>query len=134
MRPPVGWAAVAGSGAIAGIGFTASLLIANLAFSCRLLEEAKIGILAAAAASALLSWTVYRTTALLPKAARNRAVGVHANIPSRVQVKVLNVRVRLIVGSAVTEPRCGGRGRGWTRCTRCRLREPWAGRTPRRDR
>ncbi|WP_063766951.1 Na+/H+ antiporter NhaA [Streptomyces sp. NRRL S-813] len=74
LRPPVGWAAVAGSGAIAGIGFTVSLLIANLAFSGRLLEEAKIGILAAAAASAVLSWTVYRTTALLPQAARNRAL------------------------------------------------------------
>src|SRR5205814_7590561 len=28
LRPPVGWAAVAGGGAIAGIGFTVSLLIA----------------------------------------------------------------------------------------------------------
>lgn len=74
LRPPVGWAAVAGSGAIAGVGFTVSLLIANLGFSGRLLEEAKIGILAAAAASALLSWAVYRTTALLPQAARNRAL------------------------------------------------------------
>ncbi|MEU6577857.1 Na+/H+ antiporter NhaA [Streptomyces sp. NPDC046805] len=74
LRPPVGWAAVAGSGTIAGIGFTVSLLIANLAFSGRLLEEAKIGILVAAAASALLSWAVYRTTALLPQAARNRAL------------------------------------------------------------
>ena len=32
LRPPVGWAAVAGGGAIAGIGFTVSLLIATLAF------------------------------------------------------------------------------------------------------
>ena len=35
MRPPVGWAAVAGGGTIAGIGFTVSLLIATLAFDGR---------------------------------------------------------------------------------------------------
>ena len=32
LRPPVGWASVLGGGAIAGIGFTVSLLIATLAF------------------------------------------------------------------------------------------------------
>ena len=48
VRPPVGWAAVAGSGAIAGIGFTVSLLIATLAFNGDELEEAKLGVLSAA--------------------------------------------------------------------------------------
>ena len=33
MQPPVGWAAVAGGGTIAGIGFTVALLVATLAFS-----------------------------------------------------------------------------------------------------
>src|ERR1039457_1241520 len=32
IQPPVGWAAVMGAGAIAGIGFTVALLIASLAF------------------------------------------------------------------------------------------------------
>src|SRR5262249_35076646 len=32
LKPPVGWAAIAGGGTIAGIGFTVSLLIAGLAF------------------------------------------------------------------------------------------------------
>src|SRR5205814_7341705 len=32
LRPPVGWAAVAGAGTVAGIGFTVSLLVATLAF------------------------------------------------------------------------------------------------------
>ena len=32
LRPPVGWVAVAGGGAVAGIGFTISLLIATHAF------------------------------------------------------------------------------------------------------
>ena len=45
LRPPVGWAAVTGAGAIAGIGFTVSLLIATLAFSGTQLEEAKLGVL-----------------------------------------------------------------------------------------
>ena len=31
VRPPVGWGAVVGAGAVAGIGFTVSLLIASLA-------------------------------------------------------------------------------------------------------
>src|SRR2546421_2513441 len=48
LRPPVGWAAVAGGGTIAGIGFTVSLLIATLAFHGRALEEAKLGVLSAA--------------------------------------------------------------------------------------
>src|SRR6266576_2023081 len=48
LQPPVGWAAVAGGGTIAGIGFTVSLLVATLAFGGRLLEEAQIGILSAA--------------------------------------------------------------------------------------
>ena len=49
LRPPVGWAAVAGGGTIAGIGFTVSLLIATLAFDGTTLEEAKLGILAPSA-------------------------------------------------------------------------------------
>ncbi len=40
--PPVGWAAVTGAAAIAGIGFTVSLLIASLAFGAARLEEAKL--------------------------------------------------------------------------------------------
>ena len=50
IRPPVGWAAVAGAGTIAGIGFTVSLLIASLAFHGEQLAEAKLGMLAAALA------------------------------------------------------------------------------------
>ena len=66
LRLPVGWAALAGGGAIAGIGFTVSLLIASLAFTGVQLQEAKLGVLSAAACAALLSWLVFRATALLP--------------------------------------------------------------------
>src|SRR5438477_1328137 len=48
LRPPVGWASVAGAGTIAGIGFTVSILIADLAFHGTELAEAKVGVLSAA--------------------------------------------------------------------------------------
>src|SRR6185369_5337920 len=48
LQPPIGWAAVAGAGTIAGIGFTVSLLVATLAFHGPQLDEAKVGILSAA--------------------------------------------------------------------------------------
>jgi Na+/H+ antiporter NhaA len=74
IRPPVGWAAVAGSGTIAGIGFTVALLIAARAFHGEELNEAKLGALSAAALASLLTWTVYRLTSLLPSARRARAL------------------------------------------------------------
>ncbi|WP_405142608.1 Na+/H+ antiporter NhaA [Sphaerisporangium sp. NBC_01403] len=74
VRPPVGWAAVAGGGTIAGIGFTVSLLIATLAFSGDGLEEAKFGILAAALCASLLTWGVARVTAMLPPRLRAQAL------------------------------------------------------------
>jgi Na+/H+ antiporter NhaA len=74
LRPPVGWVAVAGGGTIAGIGFTVSLLVATLAFDGRRLDEAKVGILSAAVAAALITWLLFRATALLPRRLRIRAL------------------------------------------------------------
>jgi Na+/H+ antiporter NhaA len=74
IRAPVGWAAVLGSGTIAGIGFTVALLIADRAFSGVELAEAKLGALSAALSSSLLTWLVYRLTAMLPPARRARAL------------------------------------------------------------
>ena len=74
LRLPVGWAALAGGGAIAGIGFTVSILIASLAFHGAQLQEAKLGVLSAAVCAALLSWLVFRATALLPEALRARLI------------------------------------------------------------
>jgi Na+/H+ antiporter NhaA len=74
VRPPVGWAAVAGGGTIAGIGFTVSLLIATLAFSGLQLEEAKVGILCSALCASLLTWLLFRATDRLPKSLRVRAL------------------------------------------------------------
>jgi Na+/H+ antiporter NhaA len=74
IRPQVGWAAVLGSGTIAGVAFTVSLLIASLAFTGDELAEAKLGVLAAAIGSSLLSTIVYRLIALLPAPVRTRAL------------------------------------------------------------
>jgi Na+/H+ antiporter NhaA len=74
LQPPVGWAAVAGGGTIAGIGFTVALLVATLAFDGRQLEEAKFGILSAALGAALITWLLFRTAALLPRRLRIRAL------------------------------------------------------------
>ena len=74
LRPPVGWAAVAGGGAVAGIGFTVSLLVATLAFDGRVLEEAKLGVLVGALLAAVSTWTVFHVTSLLPRPLRLRAL------------------------------------------------------------
>jgi Na+/H+ antiporter NhaA len=65
VRPQVGWAAVAGSGTIAGMGFTVSLLIATIAFEGPQLAEAKLGLLSSVVAASVLTWTVFRVAALL---------------------------------------------------------------------
>jgi Na+/H+ antiporter NhaA len=70
IRPAVGWASVLGSGTIAGMGFTVSFLIAALAFEGPELAEAKLGVLAAGVAAAVLTWTEFRLTDLLPKPKR----------------------------------------------------------------
>jgi Na+/H+ antiporter NhaA/protein-disulfide isomerase len=74
LQPPVGWAAVAGAGTIAGIGFTVSLLVATLAFHAQQLEEAKLGILSAALCASVITWLLFRATALLPHRLRIRAL------------------------------------------------------------
>jgi Na+/H+ antiporter NhaA len=74
VTPPVGWGAVIGVGAVAGIGFTVSLLIASLAFTGTELAEAKLGILSGAILSAALTWAIFRGINLLPPRARLRAL------------------------------------------------------------
>jgi Na+/H+ antiporter NhaA len=71
---PVGWAATTGAGAIAGIGFTVSLLIGTLAFHGTELREAKLGVLSAALIASAAAWGVFRVTALLPTPLRARAL------------------------------------------------------------
>jgi Na+/H+ antiporter NhaA len=72
LRLPVGWGALFGGGAVAGIGFTVSLLIASLAFEGQRLEEAKLGIFGAAIAASVLGWLVFRVIDALPAQQRVR--------------------------------------------------------------
>jgi Na+/H+ antiporter NhaA len=74
VRPPVGWGAVLGVGAVAGIGFTVSLLIASLALSGDVLAEAKLGILSAALGATGLTWVIFRALNKLPIVVRLRAL------------------------------------------------------------
>ena len=71
----VTWPGLAGTGAVAGIGFTVSLLIADRAFGGELLAQAKLGILAAAIISPLVAWIVFRLIARVPAAVRARQLG-----------------------------------------------------------
>jgi Na+/H+ antiporter NhaA len=64
---------VFGAVALAGIGFTLSLFIAEIAFEGELLEEAKVGVLAASAAAALLGWAIFQAIERIPKVAFKRA-------------------------------------------------------------
>jgi Na+/H+ antiporter NhaA len=72
LRPPVGWPALAAGGALAGIGFTVSLLIASLAFHGQALAEAKVGVLAAAVGASFTGWLLFRALELLPATVRAR--------------------------------------------------------------
>ena len=72
LRPTVSWLMISGSGVVAGIGFTVSLLIAGIAFDGRELEEAKIGVLAAATLAALASWLAFRLIERVPAERRAR--------------------------------------------------------------
>jgi Na+/H+ antiporter NhaA len=72
LRPPVGWASVAGAGTIAGIGLTVSLLIASLAFHGTRLAEAKVGVLSAGLVAAGLTWLLVLGVRRLPRRLRIR--------------------------------------------------------------
>ena len=74
LTPPVGWGAVIGVGAVAGIGFTVSLLIVSLAFTGTELAEAKLGILSGAICAALLTWVIFRGLNKLSPRTRLRAL------------------------------------------------------------
>src|SRR3954451_918644 len=74
LRPPVTWPTLAGGGAVAGIGFTVSLLIAGLAFQGEELEEAKAGVLGSAALAAIVAFAAFRLIRLLPKELRIRQI------------------------------------------------------------
>ncbi|MGH9231200.1 MAG: Na+/H+ antiporter NhaA [Acidimicrobiales bacterium] len=74
----VGWPSLAGAATVAGIGFTVSLLIADISFTGRDLEEAKLGILAASVIASLAAWLVFTVIRRLPRDGKARAGGAVA--------------------------------------------------------
>jgi Na+/H+ antiporter NhaA len=77
-RLTVTWPALLGTAAAAGVGFTVSLLVASLAFDGALLDQAKIGILAAAVLSPVLAWLAFKVMERLPAETRARQLGATA--------------------------------------------------------
>jgi Na+/H+ antiporter NhaA len=79
----VGWPQLVGVAVVAGIGFTVSLFITGLAFGDpRLVDEAKIGILAASFVAAVLGAVVLRMS-------RDRRAGRGVDKPTPTQTDVL---------------------------------------------
>ena len=70
---PISWLGVVKLSSVAGIGFTVSLLVAQLSYSGSLLQEAKIGILVGSIVAAVLSVSLFRALAALPADWRRRA-------------------------------------------------------------
>ena len=68
----VPWPPLVGAATVAGIGFTVSLLIADITFEGRELEEAKLGILGASMLASLLGWLVFSVIHRLPAQKANR--------------------------------------------------------------
>jgi Na+/H+ antiporter NhaA len=78
-RLTVTWPGLAITAASAGVGFTVSLLVAARAFSGRDLEEATIGVLAAAIISPGIAWLALRVIRRLPADLRERQLGATAD-------------------------------------------------------
>jgi len=74
QRPTLSWPILAGGAAVAGIGFTVSLLVSSLAFRGRLLDEAKLGVLASTIVAPAVGFVVFRLTRKLPAAVRARQI------------------------------------------------------------
>src|SRR3954447_767175 len=74
LRRALSWPVIAGGGAVAGIGFTVSVLIASLALDGQELEEAKLGVLVAGLLSALVAWGGFRLIRRLPPEMRARQI------------------------------------------------------------
>ncbi|MHB1064082.1 MAG: Na+/H+ antiporter NhaA [Georgenia sp.] len=69
------WPSLVGASSVAGIGFTVSLLIADISFTGTDLQDAKAGILAASGLAAALAWVAFRVIERLPRSLRSAGAG-----------------------------------------------------------
>jgi protein-disulfide isomerase len=74
LRRALSWPVIAGGGAVAGMGFTVSVLIASIALDGHQLEEAKIGVLATIIVSPAVAWFIFRVIRHLPDEVRARQI------------------------------------------------------------
>ena len=88
VTPPVGWAAVLGSGTVSVAAFTVSLLIARMALQGEDLEVATIAVLASIPLAALLTRVVFVVTNRLPKEKRRQALYGNPNLITDLAVPV----------------------------------------------
>ncbi|MDP9143306.1 MAG: Na+/H+ antiporter NhaA, partial [Actinomycetota bacterium] len=92
----VPWPALIGAGVVAGIGFTVSLLIADLSFAGQDLEDSKLGILGASIVASLLAWLVFRLLGRAPETARTpgraRVVGRPVDLTDPIDPEIDHIR------------------------------------------
>lgn len=100
----VGWPSLVAASSVAGIGFTMSLLIAELSYTGLMLDQAKLGILLASVVAALLSIGMFHAVAMLPRELLGRAEAMTSRPLSDLTDPVDPVRdhVRGVPDAAVT--------------------------------
>ena len=74
LRRTISWPVLGIGGAVAGIGFTVSLLVSSLAFEGRQLDDAKVGVLSAVIVAPLLGAAATRIVGRLPERVRARQI------------------------------------------------------------
>jgi Na+/H+ antiporter NhaA len=74
LRRTISWPVLGIGGAVAGMGFTVSLLVASLAFDGQELDDAKVGVLAAVIVAPIVGWGATRIVRRLPDRVRARQI------------------------------------------------------------
>ena len=77
-RSPLSGPILAAGGAVAGIGFTISLLISSKAFSGAELDQARLGALGSVALAPVVAWMVLRVARRIPAGMRARQIALTA--------------------------------------------------------